>query len=181
MLQNKVRIIGGSLRNSRLGVADVEGLRPTAERIRETLFNWLAPSVAGAIVLDWFAGTGALGIEAISRGAARVDFVEANPQVARMLQDNVMRLKIAGQTKIQSGSAPQTLPLGPFDLVLLDPPFALNLWSECLHTLQLKQVMKPTALIYLEAPSTYALPPILKTIKQARAGAVQFGLYQLVN
>ena len=94
----RIRIIGGSLRNSRLQVTELPGLRPTAERVRETLFNWLAPVIAGARCLDLCAGTGALGIEALSRGAASVQFVERDARAAQALRDNLRRLKVsAGQ------------------------------------------------------------------------------------
>src|SRR5512141_1310795 len=88
-----VRIIGGSLRRSRLEVADAPGLRPTPDRVRETLFNWLMPVIEGSRCLDLFAGTGALGIEALSRGAAQVDFVETDGQLAALLRENLLRLK----------------------------------------------------------------------------------------
>jgi 16S rRNA (guanine966-N2)-methyltransferase len=94
----RVRIIGGALRNSRLDVPAQAGLRPTPERVRETVFNWLAPLISGARCLDVCAGTGALGIEALSRGAASVVFVERDAQVARALSGNLVRLKTVGGT-----------------------------------------------------------------------------------
>src|SRR5580704_13570313 len=94
----RIRIIGGNLRNSRLNVPDLPGLRPTAERVRETLFNWLVPVIDGARCLDLCAGTGALGIEALSRSAASVQFVERDAHAAQALRDNLARLKAsAGQ------------------------------------------------------------------------------------
>src|SRR5581483_4346490 len=89
----RVRIIGGSLRGSKLEVPDVPGLRPTPDRVRETLFNWLMPVIDGARCLDLFAGTGALGIEALSRGAAVVDFVESDARLVALLRANLSRLK----------------------------------------------------------------------------------------
>src|SRR4051794_41546295 len=89
----RVRIIGGSLRGSKLEVPHVPGLRPTPDRVRETLFNWLMPIIDGARCLDLFAGTGALGIEALSRGAAAVDFVETDAKLAQALRANLSRLK----------------------------------------------------------------------------------------
>ncbi|HSE11103.1 MAG TPA: 16S rRNA (guanine(966)-N(2))-methyltransferase RsmD, partial [Rudaea sp.] len=94
----KLRIIGGSLRGSKLAVDDVAGLRPTPDRVRETLFNWLAPIIDGARCLDLFAGTGALGVEALSRGAASVDFVERDPRLAQSLRQNLQRLRQADAT-----------------------------------------------------------------------------------
>src|SRR5215469_7429114 len=90
----RIRIIGGHLRNSRLNVPDLPGLRPTPERVRETLFNWLAPTLAGVRALDLCAGTGALGIEALSRGAATVQFVEPERAAADALRANLARLKV---------------------------------------------------------------------------------------
>src|ERR1700743_784355 len=92
----RIRIIGGHLRNSRLDVPDLPGLRPTAERVRETLFNWLTPVISGARCLDLCAGTGALGIEALSRGAGSVQFVERDGRVAQALRGNLERLKMPG-------------------------------------------------------------------------------------
>src|SRR3954468_21610326 len=97
----RIRVIGGTLRNSRLEVPDLPGLRPTSDRIRETLFNWLLPMLGGARCLDLFAGTGALGIEALSRGAAAVTFVETHPKLAAALRANLARLKVQGEVVAQ--------------------------------------------------------------------------------
>src|SRR5579875_214991 len=93
----RIRIIGGTLRNSKLEVPDMPGLRPTPERVRETLFNWLQPVMEGAKCLDLYAGTGALGIEALSRGASSATFVEREPRLATALKANLARLKTAGE------------------------------------------------------------------------------------
>src|SRR5689334_11681486 len=117
----RIRIIGGHLRNSRLDVPDLPGLRPTAERVRETLFNWLAPVISGARCLDLCAGTGALGIEALSRGAASVQFVERDARAAQALRENLVRLKAQGG-QVAAVDAQQYLlaPAQPFGLVFLD-------------------------------------------------------------
>ena len=133
-----MRIVGGSLRGSRLEVPDLPGLRPTPDRVRETLFNWLAPVIDGARCLDLCAGTGALGIEALSRGAASVQFVERDRALAQALRDNLARLKVDG------GAGGRRSMRGLFcaarrrryDLVFLDPPFALDLWSALARQLE---------------------------------------------
>jgi 16S rRNA (guanine966-N2)-methyltransferase len=176
--ETKIRIIGGSLRNSRLAVADVIGLRPTPERVRETLFNWLAPMIAGARALDWFAGTGALGIEAISRGAAKVDLVESDPHLAARLQQNLERLKITEQARIYNAHAPATIPNAPYDLVFLDPPFALNAWQSCLDALMQNRALHANSLVYIEHPAQTVLGEAWVAIKAAKAASVQFGLYR---
>ncbi len=177
----RVRIIGGSLRNSRLNVPDLPGLRPTAERVRETLFNWLAPVIAGTHCLDLCAGTGALGIEALSRGAASVQFVEREARAAQALRDNLARLKAdAGQVA--------TLDAGVFlhgkarahDVVFLDPPFALELWSTLAQQLEQGGWLAAQAWIYVESArsSTPRLPPGWRQHREGRAGEVHFALYR---
>ena len=177
----RIRIIGGSLRNSRLNVPDLPGLRPTAERVRETLFNWLAPVLDGARCLDLCAGTGALGIEALSRGAASVQFVERDTRAAQALRDNLGRLKTsAGQVaSVDAGvflhSSPQS-----HDLVFLDPPFALGLWTALAQQLETGGWLTAQAWIYVESPrdSVPTLPPNWKLHREGRAGEVRFALYR---
>ena len=128
----RLRIVAGNWRSRLLDIADVEGLRPTSERIRETLFNWLAPHIHGARCLDLFAGTGALGLEALSRGAASAVFVERDAVAEQRLRNNVDLLG-ADNAEIVSGDARDFLrsdSAGPFNIVFLDPPFAGNLLGE---------------------------------------------------
>ncbi|MEO6800297.1 MAG: 16S rRNA (guanine(966)-N(2))-methyltransferase RsmD, partial [Rhodanobacter sp.] len=120
----RIRIIGGSLRNSRLQVPDLPGLRPTPERVRETLFNWLAPIIEGARCLDVCAGTGALGIEACSRGAASVQFVERDACAAQALRENLTRLQVDAPVSTLDARAFLGGVAQAFDVVFLDPPFA---------------------------------------------------------
>ncbi|NUO88669.1 MAG: 16S rRNA (guanine(966)-N(2))-methyltransferase RsmD, partial [Cupriavidus sp.] len=122
----QVRIIGGRWKRTLLPVPDAQGLRPTPDRVRETLFNWLGQDLSGLECLDLFAGSGALGFEAASRGAAVVTLVESNARVARQVRDNVTRLD-AGQVRVLQGDAfaiAAQLPDASFDVVFLDPPFA---------------------------------------------------------
>jgi 16S rRNA (guanine966-N2)-methyltransferase len=182
-LSGHVRIIGGTLRNSRLEVPAQVGLRPTPERVRETVFNWLAPLIAGARCLDVCAGTGALGIEALSRGAASVKFVERDAQVARALGSNLVRLKTSGGT-VDPISAQDYLrgAAQPFDVVFLDPPFALDLWSALAQQLEVGGWLAPAALIYVESPRAAipALPAQWQVHREAVAGGVRYALYRRV-
>jgi len=179
----QVRIIGGALRNSRLEVPALAGLRPTPERVRETVFNWLAPLITGARCLDVCAGTGALGIEALSRGAVSVKFVERDAQVARALGSNLVRLKTSGGT-VDPISAQDYLrgAAQPFDVVFLDPPFALDLWSALAQQLEVGGWLAPAALIYVESPraAVPVLPARWQVHREATAGAVRYALYRRV-
>jgi 16S rRNA (guanine966-N2)-methyltransferase len=177
----RIRIIGGSLRNSRLDVPGLPGLRPTAERVRETLFNWLAPVIAGAGCLDLCAGTGALGIEALSRGAARVQFVERDPRAAQALRDNLARLK-AGGGEVAAADATAYLhdTARPFDIAFLDPPFALDLWELLARRLEEGGWLAPSAWIYVESPrgKVIALPSSWRLHREGQAGEVRYALYR---
>lgn len=177
----RIRIIGGSLRNSRLEVPDLPGLRPTAERVRETLFNWMAPMIVGARCLDLCAGTGALGIEALSRGAASVNFVERDARAAQALRQNLERLKVtAGQ--VAGMDAVQFLQGVPqaHDLVFLDPPFALQLWTGLARQLEQAGWLAARAWIYVESPrgAVPVLPSNWRLHREGLAGEVRFALYQ---
>jgi 16S rRNA (guanine966-N2)-methyltransferase len=122
-----MRIIAGTLKSRRLATPDFEGLRPTSDRLRETLFNVIAGRIPGANVLDGFAGTGALGIEAISRGAAHVTFVDDDRRAVALISENVRRCGVAERCVIIRGRLIEVSPrleMAPFDLILLDPPYA---------------------------------------------------------
>jgi 16S rRNA (guanine966-N2)-methyltransferase len=145
-----VRIIAGRLRGSRLPVPAAPGLRPTADRLRETLFNWLQGEVEGRRALDLFAGTGALGLEAVSRGAADVVLVERDPALVRSLEESLRRLKV-GNARVEQADALAWLARGPeprFDLVFLDPPFDAGLWQRAAQALA--PWLAPRAWIYVE-------------------------------
>ncbi|MFA6230039.1 MAG: 16S rRNA (guanine(966)-N(2))-methyltransferase RsmD [Rhodanobacter sp.] len=177
----RIRIIGGSLRNSRLQVPELPGLRPTAERVRETLFNWLAPVIEGARCLDLCAGTGALGIEAVSRGAASVQFVERDARLAQALRDNLTRLKVTNGTvaALDAGIFLKAPPQ-PQDLVFLDPPFAQGLWFSLAQALELGGWLSAGAWIYVESPrgAEPELPSSWQLHREGRAGEVRFALYR---
>ncbi|HEV2538934.1 MAG TPA: 16S rRNA (guanine(966)-N(2))-methyltransferase RsmD [Frateuria sp.] len=177
----RIRIIGGTLRNSRLDVPDLPGLRPTPERVRETLFNWLAPVLAGVRALDLCAGTGALGIEALSRGAASVRFVERDPHAAQALRQNLARLKAEGGT-VAVADAQVFLdgPPEPFGLVFMDPPFAADLWAALARRLEDNGWLAAQAWIYVESPRDHApvLPRHWALHREGRAGEVRHALYR---
>jgi 16S rRNA (guanine966-N2)-methyltransferase len=177
----RIRIIGGHLRNSRLDVPDAPGLRPTPERVRETLFNWLTPILDGVRALDLCAGTGALGIEALSRGAAHVQFVEADDAAARALRSNLARLKVQGGdvAAIDALRYLQRTPL-PFGLVFLDPPFAMNLWAPLMRQLEAGGWLTASAWIYVESPreSVPVVPGNWMPHREGHAGDVRFALYR---
>jgi 16S rRNA (guanine966-N2)-methyltransferase len=176
----RIRIIGGSLRNSRLDVPDLPGLRPTPARVRETLFNWLTPVLAGTQCLDLCAGTGALGIEALSRGAVGVQFVEPEPRAARALRDNLARLKVADGvvSTVDAVSFLDGTPQ-PYGLVLLDPPFAADLWTGLAQRLE-QGWLAPAAYIYVECPRDRlpALPAAWALHREGHAGELRFALYR---
>jgi 16S rRNA (guanine966-N2)-methyltransferase len=176
----KLRIVAGTLRGSRLAVPPKAGLRPTGDRVRETLFNWLAPIIEGAQCVDLFAGTGALGIEAISRGAAACTFVESDRMLAKLIAENVARLKIDNARVVETdaigwlGGAPQT-----FDIAFVDPPFGADLWDETLRRLE-GGWLAADAWIYVESPADAAIatPDTWRLHREGRAGAVRFALYR---
>lgn len=175
-----IRIIGGSLRNSKILVPDQPGVRPTPDRVRETLFNWLTPLLPGARVLDLFAGTGALGIEAISRGAAFAEFVESDPALCAKLHVELARLKIADQGRVTRAAVPgpNALAHTPVDIVFLDPPFSTDLWLTSLAAIASSGVLKAGGVVYLEAPVEMTLTAAWLPLKHSKAGAVHFGLYR---
>jgi 16S rRNA (guanine966-N2)-methyltransferase len=122
-----MRIIAGTLKGRRLQPPNWEGLRPSSDKLRETLFNVLAPRIEGARFVDGFAGTGAVGLEALSRGAAHVTFIERDPRACRLIEENARRCGLTGGYTILRGGVVETArreTLGPFDLVFLDPPYA---------------------------------------------------------
>ena len=179
-----VRIIGGRWRGTRLPVADSPGLRPSADRVRETLFNWLQPALPGARVLDLFAGTGVLGLEAVSRGAASAQLVEAEPALAQALDAAVGRLGAAGEVAVHRGDALSWLRAQrerEFDIAFVDPPFAAGLWEPVLAALP--ALMAADAWLYVESPSDHApaLSPEWALRRENRTREVRFALYRRVT
>ena len=172
----EIRIIGGQWKRTRLPVAQRPGLRPTPDRVRETLFNWLGQDLAGWRCLDAFAGTGALGLEAASRGAAAVLLVESDAALAAQLETLRQRLQ-AEAVRVQRGDGlsvlQQAVP-GSLDLVLIDPPFDGDLFGKALHAAA--RAVGPEGYVYLEAPRAWADEELaaagLAVHRHLKAGAV---------
>lgn len=183
-----VRIIGGQFKRRNISFIDAEGLRPTPDRLRETLFNWLLADIHGANVLDCFAGSGVLGLEALSRGAARVTFIEKSPEQANILQDSCKQLRLPEDTwHVFTGDAVSLLLAGTdstvFNIVFIDPPYAKNLWQPILTALITQSLIDANTLLYIETDKTLD-EQILKDfelIKQTKVGQVVAGLYRLIS
>ena len=179
-LPGEVRIIGGIYKRTKLPVADKPGLRPTPDRVRETLFNWLGQDLTGWRCIDIFAGTGALGFEAASRGAAEVLLCEQDPQLALKLKALQERLQ-AGCVRVERGDGVGLLRRqspGSMQLVFIDPPFESALFEPALKAAA--DAIAPQGLVYLEAPRSWTaeeLAPLGLTIwRSSKAGAVHFHL-----
>lgn len=193
----RIRIIGGQWRGRKLPVLDSEGLRPTTDRVRETLFNWLMHDIAQANCLDLFAGTGVLGLECLSRGAKSVDFVEARRPVVDSLRANLATL-IGSEAREPNGEvgnneAPQALVFQQnalaflndraskkYDLVFLDPPFKSNLLMQTIPLLHDKQLLKEGALVYIEqrVGTVVDVPNSWHLHRAGDAGQSRYQLYQ---
>jgi 16S rRNA (guanine966-N2)-methyltransferase len=186
--RNSVRIIAGAWRGRRVTFPDVPGLRPTPDRVRETLFNWLQHSVGGARCLDLFAGSGALGLEALSRGAAAVVFVEQAQAAARSLVKELARLGGTAKGRVLELGATRFLRTagdaraaagGPFDVVFLDPPFGREALAQFIPLLDAGDWVKPGGLVYLEnekAAGEPGIPSHWELLKSKSAGEVGYHL-----
>ena len=181
-MKQTIRIIGGQFRGKKLHFPTIEGLRPTPDRVRETLFNWLMHNIRDACCLDAFAGSGALGFEAYSRGAANVMLLEQDPKAyANLLKtatsfdsSKLTVKKVDACEFIQQNSGQFQ-----FDVVFLDPPFAKNYIPHCLEMLANSSLLLPGGLLYLEAPHEVAMDQsIWQQIKLKQAGQSVYGLYK---
>jgi len=180
--QNQLRIIGGKWRGRKLKFPEVEGLRPTPDRIRETLFNWLAPIIHGSICLDLFAGSGALGFEALSRGAAQVFLVDQSQKVASQLKANQALLNCDNSQLIKNNAFDFIKTCAKtFDIIFLDPPFHKHLIPDiCQHIAQYN-LIKPEGYVYIEREAelkNIALPSHFEIIKERKAGQITYALIQ---
>jgi 16S rRNA (guanine966-N2)-methyltransferase len=181
----KIRIIAGKYKGRKLPVLMEEGLRPTTDRVKETVFNWLMPYISQANCLDCFAGSGGLGFEALSRGADQVTLVELNRFAAKQLLANKELLKADNLTVVQSDVLSFLKPsstantVKPFDLVFLDPPFRQQLVEQAAQLLN-HSSLADQALIYveMEAESTQVIPKNWQLLKEKLAGQVIYQLYQ---
>lgn len=182
MSTHQLRIIGGQWRGRKLGFPAIEGLRPTGDRIRETLFNWLAPELNGARCLDVFAGSGALGLEALSRGAAISVLCERDARAVAQLRAHLELLRASGG-KVVHGDSLAHLQQGnheaPFDVVFIDPPFALNLWQATIDALETGNWLADDASVYVEAnkDSLYLPPANWQLHRDKQAGQVNYRLF----
>ncbi len=177
--QGQLRIVAGNWRSRLLQIAEVPGLRPTSERIRETLFNWLGPQIHDSSCLDLCAGTGALGLEALSRGAARAVFVEQSPLAAKVLRNNAATLSAddADVINVDAMKYLEQPASEQFDFVFLDPPFAAELHSDLCRLLTEHNWLAKDALIYVEmdkAQSEALLPDNWRVLKNKTAGNVRY-------
>jgi len=179
--RSEVRLIGGQWKRSKLPVADAPGLRPTPDRVRETLFNWLGQDLTGWRCLDAFAGSGALGFEAASRGADAVVLLERDRRVALRLIDSKQRLQ-AETLRIETTDALSWMARCPpesFELVFIDPPFDASLVLPALALAQ--RLVVPQGFVYVEAGQAVPPPAGFRLHRQGRAGAVHFHLLQRVD
>ncbi len=176
---NRIRIIGGEWRSRQLPFIEVPGLRPTPDRVRETLFNWLQGKIATSRCLDLFAGSGAIGFEALSRYAAEVVLVEKHTKVAQQLRDNLASLKIEGERRATIVNKDAIKYLGEaaeaFDIIFLDPPYRKGLLPKVLQQIVSRSLLSTNGLIYLEHESEEQFDWLqwnLEVLKQSKAGQV---------
>jgi 16S rRNA (guanine966-N2)-methyltransferase len=180
---SQIRIIGGQWRSRKLSVPDAPGLRPTPDRVRETLFNWLAPYIQGARVLDAFAGSGALFLEALSRGASTSLALDVNSDTIDNLRRNLALLE-CNTAEVLRADALQYLSLNAergFDIVLLDPPFHHDLLLSSCHLLEANHWLNPRAWIYTESeqpPSSLGVPATWRLHREKHSGQVHYALWQ---
>ena len=180
---NQLRIIGGEWRSRKLSFPDAPGLRPTPDRVRETLFNWLAPYVPGAKVLDPFTGSGALFLEALSRGASMGQALDASSIAVSSLKEHQGTLRCTNG-QVQTADALrylETQTATAYDLVFLDPPFNQNLLPAVCKLLEERQWLAEDAWVYTEsesAPSTLGLPENWRLHREQKSGRVYYSLWQ---
>jgi 16S rRNA (guanine966-N2)-methyltransferase len=176
---NQVRIIGGEWRSRRIGFPDHDGLRPSADRVRETLFNWLGQDLGGQNCLDLFAGSGALGFEALSRGAASVVMVESSRVACAALRRNASllgakNLQLHCTDALEFATAAAANPASRFDVVFLDPPFGSTLLARALPLVA--PLLRPGSRVYVESAAAFVPADAWRVLRQGRAGQVHYTL-----
>lgn len=178
--EQTIRIIGGQFKGKKLHFPAVEGLRPTPDRVRETLFNWLMNDIHGARCLDAFAGSGALGFEAFSRGGSYVMLLEQDSKAYANLQRVVSSFNVP-KLKVKKTDTCEYLKQTTerFNIIFLDPPFAKNYLPQCLDIIANSNLLMDKGLLYLESPHEVLVDPcVWKKIKLKRAGQIVYGLYE---
>ena len=178
----QLRIIGGQWRGRKLRFVAEDALRPTPDRVRETLFNWLAPYIHGARCADLFAGSGALGLEALSRGAAFCDFVDTSRTAIGQLTAHLDTLGASGSSRCHVGNCGQVLNAlsAPYDIVFLDPPFSSELAAATAQALNRQQLLGRAAFVYVESAATHSAPTMpteWHLHREKVAGEVAYRLY----
>ena len=179
-----LRVIGGEWRGRKIPFPQHPGLRPTGDRVRETLFNWLAPEVAGARCLDLFAGSGILGIEALSRGAAHCDFSDNHPETTRNIAQQLVTLGANSKSSVRCGDALTLLApeAAPWDIIFIDPPFDSALGETSLQALALHGCLHQMSWVYFETRRSHpACVPEeqYEVVREKTAGDVRYQLLQL--
>ena len=183
-INNTIRIIGGLYRGKKISFPSADGLRPTSDRIRETLFNWLMHDIHDSSCLDLFAGSGALGFEAYSRGADQVVLIEKNPIIYNHLKTLAASFQTNKLSIIQISAAQylQTQPARQFDIVFIDPPFAHPELFDCIRHFEESDWLKPQGLLYVESPHALPLnPKFWQLLKAKTAGQLTYALYQKIS
>ena len=180
---NQLRIIGGEWRGRKLRFPDAPNLRPTPDRVRETIFNWVMPVVQGARCLDLFAGSGALGLEALSRGAAFTTFVDSHKKVTQALQAHLDLLNANDKAEVLQMDSVKFLKntAQPYDLVFLDPPYHLDFMEKVVALLENNGWLTNNAMLYLEIEKRQSLPELpsnWQQLKEKTAGEVNYFLFQ---
>ncbi|UZE96560.1 16S rRNA (guanine(966)-N(2))-methyltransferase RsmD [Alkalimarinus alittae] len=182
-VQSTLRIIGGQWRSRRLSFSAIEGLRPTTDRVRETLFNWVSPIIPGARCLDLFTGSGALGLEALSREASSVTFIDQSPVATRSLKQNLQLLQATNADVLTTDAVKwlkNTTPDTPYNIVFVDPPFRCGLVYDCLEQLKSKPFVTTGAYIYIEIEKEAARPQTpthWRLHREKEAGQVRYMLF----
>lgn len=178
-----IRLISGKWRGKKLPVKDIEGLRPTTDRTKETLFNWLMHDINDATCLDCFSGSGSLGFEALSRFAKKVTLLERDKSVAKQLRENLTTLKVSNANVIEGDSINylNQVATEQYNIVFIDPPFHKNLVQPCCDALQSNEYLASDALIYIEREvdlKSLKLPSTWTLLKEKSTGQVTYQLYQ---
>ncbi len=184
LFKNSIRIIGGDLRSRKIEFPTITGLRPTSDRVRETLFNWIQMDISGNNCLDLFSGSGALGIESLSRGASSVTFVEENQIAAKSIQENLNRLHLSEGEVVCSDALKwidnQKSSATKYDVVFLDPPFSSNMMAIACQHLSNNSLLNKACKIYTETsidPDKIIFPQGWRRLKKKEDGQVFFSMF----